>query len=383
MRFEFATSSRILFGNGVISEVPKLCEGLGHQAFVLNNPRDSVNPLIEQLKQSGLNPIAWPVRGEPCIQSILEALKAARDGGCDLVIGMGGGSTLDTGKAVSILLSNPGNPYDYLEIVGAGHAFKKPSIPFIAIPTTAGTGSEVTRNAVIAIPNLHLKVSLRSPYMLPRYAVVDPQMTYSLSPESTATTGMDALTQLIEPFACNSPTPLTDAVCRDGIPRVARSLLAAFKNGNESSAREDMSLASLFGGIALANARLGAVHGLASPIGGMITAPHGAICACLLPIVIEVNLNSLRSLGPDSPALERYCEVARMVTGNVSATADDGVKWIQDLCHAMNIRPLAEFGLKTSFFPEIVAQAQKASSMKGNPVSLTEKELATILERAI
>ncbi len=382
MRFEFATSSRILFGNGVTSEVPKLCEGLGHQAFVLNNPRDSVNPFIELLKQSGLNPIDWPVRGEPTIQSVLEALKAARDGGCDLVIGVGGGSTLDTGKAVSILLSNPGYPYDYLEIVGAGRAFKKPSIPFIAIPTTAGTGSEVTRNAVIAIPNLHLKVSLRSPYMLPRYAVVDPQMTHSLPPEITATTGMDALTQLIEPFVCNSPTPLTDAVCRDGIPRVARSLLAAYKNGNES-AREDMSLASLFGGIALANARLGAVHGLASPIGGMITAPHGAICACLLPIVIEVNLNSLRCRVPDSPALGRYSEVARLVTGNASATADDGVKWIQNICHFMNIRPLAEFGLKTSVFPEILAQAQKASSMKGNPVSLTEKELATILERAI
>jgi alcohol dehydrogenase class IV len=290
---------------------------------------------------------------------------------------------MDTGKAVSVMLSNPGDLFDYLEIVGEGYAFKNPSVPFIAIPTTAGTGSEVTRNAVIGIPDQHLKVSLRSPLMLPRYAIVDPELTYSLPPDITAQTGLDALTQLIEPFVCNTPTPLTDAVCRDGIPRIARSLLAAYGNGRDNYAREDMSLASMFGGIALANARLGAVHGLASPIGGMIPAPHGALCARLLPIVMKANLDALRNIQTDSPAMVRYSEVAKLLTGDSTAIPEDGVEWIWNLCHAMKILPLAEFGLKASLFSEIVSQAQKNSSMKGNPILLTDRELTDILVKAI
>jgi alcohol dehydrogenase class IV len=383
LRFEFATSSHILFGPGVVADIPALAHGLGHRAFFLHDLSSSVIPLVEKLKLSGLTPLPFSVRGEPTIQSVLDALQAARAAECDLVISMGGGSTIDTGKAVSALLLNPGNLIDYLEIVGVGKAFENPSAPYIAIPTTSGTGSEVTRNAVIAIPDQHLKVSLRSHYMLPRYAVVDPELTFSLPPDVTAQTGLDALTQLIEPFVCTSPTPLTDAVCREGIHRVARSLLVSYKNGHNADAREDMSLGSMFGGMALANARLGAVHGLASPIGGMIPAPHGAVCAHLLPIVMEANINALRNLQHDSPAMARYTEVACLLTGNASAVPEDGTAWVQNLCNAMNIRPLAEFGLKKSHFPEIVTQAQKASSMKGNPTVLTVSELKGILKKAL
>ncbi|MCX6033789.1 MAG: iron-containing alcohol dehydrogenase [Chloroflexi bacterium] len=383
MRFEFATSNRILFGPGTVAEVPKLAQALGHRAFVLYDPPRLAHTLIGQLTAKGLTPLPYPVRGEPTVQSVLEAIRAAREGACDLVIGIGGGSTLDTGKAVAVLLTNPGNLHDYLEVVGAGRFFENPSAPYIAIPTTAGTGSEVTRNAVIAIPEQHLKVSLRSPYMLPRYAVVDPELTYSLPPEITASTGLDALTQVIEPFVCNTPTPLTDLVCRDGITRAVRALLPSYRNGQDITAREDMSLASMFGGMALANARLGAVHGLAGPIGGMISAPHGAICARLLPIVMEANLNSLHSLQSDSPAIDRYQEVARLLTGDGTADTEDGIAWVWNLCHAMNIRPLVEFGLKSDDFPVLVSQAQRASSMKGNPVSLTDGELTDMLEKAI
>jgi alcohol dehydrogenase class IV len=290
---------------------------------------------------------------------------------------------MDTGKAVAVLLKNPGNLNDYLEVVGSGHAFENQSAPCIAIPTTAGTGSEVTRNAVIAVPERRIKVSLRSPQLLPRVAVVDPELTFSLPPEITASTGLDALTQVIEPFVCNAPTPLTDAVCRDAIPRAARALLPAFRNGHDAVAREDMSLVSLFGGMALANARLGAVHGFASPIGGMIPAPHGAICARLLPIVMEANLNALQNREPDSPALPRYREVARLLTGEETASAADGAAWVWNLCCAMNIRPLSKYGLKSDEFPLLVSLAQKASSMKGNPVSLTDRELTEILEKSI
>ena len=383
MRFEFATSNRILFGKGIVSEIPHLAQGLGNRAFIVHDKNNSARLLAENLSSSGVDPLPYPTKGEPSIQSVRDALHAARVGECDLVIGMGGGSTIDTGKAVSVLLANPGDLFDYLEIVGTGHAFNKPAVPYIAIPTTAGTGSEVTRNAVIAVPDQHLKVSLRSHLMLPRYAVVDPELTYSLPPDITAQTGLDALTQLIEPFVCNAPTPITDAVCRDGIPRIARSLLTACKNGRDSDARENMSLASMFGGIALANARLGAVHGLASPLGGMLSAPHGAICARLLPIVMKANIYALQNLQMDSEALNRYGEIAQLLTGDASATPEDGAEWIRILCNAMKIRPLADFGLKTSLFPEIVSQAQKASSMKGNPVSLTNNELIEILENAI
>lgn len=360
-----------------------MAQALGHRPFVVHNLSGLAHPLIEQLKARGLTPIPYSFRGEPTVQSVLGAVRAAHEGACDLVIGIGGGSTLDTGKAVAVLLTNPGNLHDYLEVVGAGRVFENPSAPYIAIPTTAGTGSEVTRNAVIAIPEQRLKVSLRSPYMLPCYAVVDPELTYSLPPDITASTGLDALTQVIEPFVCNTPNPLTDLVCRDGITRAARALLPSYRNGQDTAAREDMSLVSMFGGMALANARLGAVHGLAGPLGGMFPVPHGAICARLLPIVMDANLNGLRSLQPDSPAMDRYHEVARLLTGDGSAVAEDGAAWVWNLCHAMNIRPLAEFGLKSDDFPMLVSQARKTSSMKGNPVSLTDGELTDILEKAI
>ena len=299
------------------------------------------------------------------------------------MIGFGGGSALDTGKAAAALMANPGDPLDYLEVVGSGRPLQNPSAAFIAIPTTAGTGSEVTRNAVINLPEKRIKVSLRSPHMLPRIAVVDPQLTYSLPPSITASTGLDALTQLIEPFVCNSPTPVTDAICRDGIVRVARSLQKACENGQDANAREDMSLASLFGGLALANARLGAVHGMANPIGGFSHAPHGAVCARLLPLVIENNILALRTRLPDSPAIARYTEVARLLTGDESASADAAADWVRNLCNSLDIRPLKEYGLNPDDLPAVVEQSQKANSMKGNPVNLTDAELLSILETAL
>jgi alcohol dehydrogenase class IV len=279
-------------------------------------------------------------------------------------------------------MTNPGDPLDFLEVAGSGRPLQNPSTALIAVPTTAGTGSEVTRNAVITLPEKRIKVSLRSPYMLPRIAVIDPELTYSLSPSVTASTGLDALTQLIEPFVCNSPTPLTDALCRDGIVRAARSLRKACENGQDAIVREDMALASLLGGMALANARLGAVHGMANPIGGFSRAPHGAVCARLLPLVMETNLQALRTRLPASLAIARYTEVARLLTGDETAGAEAAAGWVRELCSSLNIQPLKEYGLDPVDFPAVVAQSQKANSMKGNPVSLTDTELLKILETA-
>ncbi|MDH4242089.1 MAG: iron-containing alcohol dehydrogenase, partial [Phycisphaerae bacterium] len=247
---------------------------------------------------------------------------------------------------------------------------------------TAGTGAEVTRNAVLAVPEKQVKVSMRSPLMLPRLAVVDPELTHSMPPSTTASTGLDALTQLIEAYVSNKANPMTDGICREGLKRAGRSLRKAYENGSDSSAREDMALASLFSGLALANAKLGAVHGFAGPLGGMIFAPHGVICARLLPFVCKANVKALHSREPDSPALARYDEVARILTGKVSARAADGVEWIQNLCKALTVPPLVQFGLKEKDLPTVVAKAQKSSSMKGNPVILTDDELIEILKES-
>ena len=382
MQFEFATANRILFGPGNVAQIPNLAARLGQRIFVVTGSKERSSTLVDGLLASGLLVDLFEVKGEPDLDCVLMATRNSREFGTQVVIGFGGGAVLDVGKAVAAMLTNSGDLLNYLEVVGAGQALEKPSLPYIAVPTTAGTGSEVTRNAVIAVPEKRVKVSLRSPFMLPNYAVVDPELTYSLPPSVTASTGMDALTQLIEPFVCSASTPLTDAICRDGIARAASSLVKAYENGTDVAARQEMALASLYGGMALANARLGAVHGLAGPIGGMSHGPHGAICARLLPFVIETNLHALRTRQPGSPAIERYTEVARILTGNGNARAEDAAVWVNHLCEALNIRPLSEYGLASDEFPALVEQSQKASSMKGNPISLTDAELLAILTQA-
>ena len=295
MRFEFATATRIIFGAGTINEVPALARSFGRRVLlVVGSQQAFVSRTIDQLRDNDLEVDTFSVRGEPKIDTVLDGLRRARSIKAEVIIGLGGGSALDTGKAIAALLTNPGDPLDYLEVIGRGQPLKNQAAPYIAIPTTAGTGSEVARGAVLASPDHRVKVSLRSSLMLPRVAVIDPALTYSLPPSITAFTGFDALTQLIEPYTCNAPNPLTDAICREGMTRAARSLQRAYHHGNDVAAREDMSIAALFGGLALANARLGAVHGFSGTIGGLFSAPHGMICARLLPFVVEANVRALQ-----------------------------------------------------------------------------------------
>jgi alcohol dehydrogenase class IV len=298
-------------------------------------------------------------------------------------MGFGGGSVLDSGKAIAALLTNKGEPLDYLEVIGRGQAISKPSAPYVAMPTTAGTGAEVTRNAVLGSPEHQVKVSLRSPYMLPRVAIVDPELTVGLPADITAATGLDALTQLIEPYVSHKSNPLTDALCKEGISRVARSLARACAKPMEIAAREDMALASLFGGLALANAKLGAVHGIAGPLGGMFPAPHGATCAALLPHVMAVNVQALLARQPDNVAVSRFDDVAQLLTGDSGATADQGVAFIQDLCSRLEIPKLRSYGMSEVAFPELIEKSMRASSMQGNPIPLEEAELYEILRRAL
>jgi alcohol dehydrogenase class IV len=290
---------------------------------------------------------------------------------------------LDTGKAIAMLLTNGRDPLDYLEVIGRGQPITKPALPYIAIPTTAGTGSEVTRNAVLGSPEHRVKVSLRSPLMLPRLALVDPELTTTMPPPVTASTGLDALIQVMEPYVSAKATPITDAICLDGMHRAARSLRRAYENGDDLAAREDMALTSFYGGLALANAKLGAVHGFAGPFGGMFDGPHGAVCAALLPHVMAINVKALRKRAPDSEALRRYDEIAQILTGEPEAVAADGVVWVHELCEDLQVPPLGAYGLITADFPDLIEKSGKSSSMQGNPIQLSSPEMTEILERAL
>lgn len=384
MNFEFATTSHIVFGPGTSQQLPQIAAALGRNILVVTGAnRSRQAALWSALEQHSLNLTFFTVRGEPTTFDIATGLEWARQAGCEVVVGVGGGSVLDAGKAIAALLTNGGQPLDYLEVIGHGQPLTRPSAPYIAVPTTAGTGAEVTRNAVLASPEHQVKVSLRSPLMLPVVAMVDPDLTHSMSPAVTAYTGLDALTQLLEPFVSNKANPLTDALCREGIPRVAGALRRAYADGSDAAAREAMSLASLLGGLALANAGLGAVHGFAGPIGGLFPAPHGAICARLLPLVMAINIRALQERQPEHNALPRYQEVARLLTGQADATIAEGITWVETLCADLKIPSLATWGVTKADTSTLISQAQKASSMKANPIPLTETELADILLQAL
>ena len=383
MKFEFATASRIIFGQGTVKEVAPMASKMGNCALLVTGRNvERAGPLSGSLKNTGMKIVTFSVSDEPTIELTIEGVELARQNASDIVIGMGGGSVIDTAKAIAALLTNRGDITDYLEVIGRGKPLSRPSAPCIAIPTTAGTGAEVTKNAVLTSQEHKVKVSLRSPTMLPDLAIVDPELTYSMPPSLTASTGLDALTQVLEPFVSVKSNPLTDTICIEGLKRAARSLQRAFKDGSDTKAREDMAIVSLFGGLTLANSKLGAVHGIAGPMGGMFPVPHGVICARLLPFVVEVNVRALQR-HKSQQYLLRYDQVAQVLTGKSNAKAEEGIARIHDLCDALDIPGLSDFGITEDHFPDLIASSKKASSMKGNPVNLTDEELTEILQKAV
>ena len=382
--FEFTAPPRILFGPGTLRQAGPLARAWGARAVVVTGGHpDRAQPLLELLAAEGVAATVFPVPAEPTTDLVRQGVALALEQHSEMVIGFGGGSPLDAAKAIAILATNGGDPLDYLEVIGRGQPLTRPALPLLAIPTTAGTGSEATRNAVLASPEHRVKVSLRSLLMVPRIALVDPELTYDVPPAVTASTGMDALTQLIEPFTSRRANPLVDVLCRDGIARVARSLVRAWRDGQDAAAREDMALASLYGGLALANAGLGAVHGFAGPVGGTFRAPHGAVCAALLPHVIAMNVQALRRREPRHPALARYTEIAELLTGHEGVDVEAGVAWLRDLAAGLGIPPLRAYGLTEADIPTLVEKTAVASGTQTNPIVLTKDELAGILARAL
>ena len=376
MLFDFATASRIRFGPGTARELAAAAASLGRRALVVTG-RSSV-------RFAGLvDGARFCISSEPTIELIRQGLGFARTEGCDVVVAVGGGSAIDAGKALAALLTNSGDPLDYLEVVGRGQPMENPSAPFIAVPTTAGTGSEVTRNAVLASPEHGVKASLRSASMLPRLALVDPELAFDLPAAVTASTGLDALTQLIEPYVCSRANAMTDLYCVEGMRAACTALPRAFANGRDAEARQAMAWASLLGGLALANAGLGAVHGFAAPIGGRFPAPHGAVCAAILPHAIRGNVRALRERAPESDSLRRYQTVAQLLTGNSYAAAEDAAVFVADLCERLQIPPLRTYGVGESDVAELAEKAGHASSMKANPIALTQAELREMVSAAI
>lgn len=381
--FDFALPTRILFGEGRVAECAGVAATLGRTALVMQGSGDRAAGLVRQLQDAGMSVRAHALRGEPTVAVVERVAVEGRRDGCDVVVAIGGGSVIDAGKAVAALVTNPDPARDYLEVIGSGRPLSRDPLPLIAIPTTAGTGAEVTRNAVLLAEGEQLKVSLRSPRMLPVVAILDPALTLSLPPAATASTGLDALTQCIEPFVTPYATPFTDAVAREGMRRAAMALPRAVRDGRDRAARADLLVAALMSGIALSNARLGAVHGFASPLGGSFPIPHGVACARLLPEATRVNVRAMRERTPDAPALERYAEVARLVTGNATARAEDAAPWLASLVDELGVPQLADFGVGTGDIARLTAAARTASSMKGNPIVLTDAELAEVLGAAV
>jgi alcohol dehydrogenase class IV len=383
MQFSFETAGSIVFGPGLRREIAERLVQFGAQRVLLvvgKNP-DRALWLLDDLRGRQIEASVWSVSGEPTVKDAEAAVAEARRIRVDAVVALGGGSPIDLGKAVAALVNNPGEVLQYLEVVGQGRPLTVPALPCIAVPTTAGTGAEVTKNSVFEVPEARVKVSLRSPFLLPRVAILDPELTLTVPRDVTAHTGFDALSQVIEPFLSRYATPLTDVLCRDAIVRGSGAILTVCEHGHDLRARTDMMFTSLMGGMALANARLGAVHGLAGPLGGFCHAPHGALCAALLPAVLETNLRAIRERG-DPHYLDKFSELARLLTARADAEPEDAVDFCVELGLELRIPRLVDLGVTFADAQSLIGAAKRSSSMKGNPIDLTDQELERILEKS-
>lgn len=383
-------SPKIVLGRGIVaSTLRQALPGVGKRPLLVTGKGGAqrFRQILEEALPRDFDYSAQVVSasGEPTIEQVVAGALQARSLGCDCVVAFGGGSAIDLGKAIAAMATQTRDIFTFLEVIGQAQPLDHAPLPLIAIPTTSGTGSEATKNAVVKSTTHRRKVSLRHDKLLPALAIVDPTLTLSCPPSLSAQVGADTLCQVLEPFLCSAPNPIVDALSREGIVRAARSLGRVITDGGDIEAREDMAIASVLGGLALANARLGTVHGFAAVLGGMFDdAPHGAICATLLPHVFEANIKAIRLRG-DQHKLERFHEAARLLSGDRRATAEAGTEWLLALVKEINIPSLGRVcpGLRPEDFESIVLATQQASSTKGNAAALANDELHGILERAL
>lgn len=377
--FTFGPSGRILFGRGRAAEAPALVAEMARRV-VLVHGRDQSRAgwLIEALSEAGVGVFALACPGEPTLPLLESALATARETAPEAVVALGGGAAVDFGKALAALIPQATTPLDHLEVVGRGLPLARDPLPCLALPTTAGTGAEVTKNAVIGVPEHRRKVSLRDARMVPRVAIVDPALTDRLPRAVTLASGLDALTQVVEPYLSHRANPFTDALCRAAIPRALPALLGLMER-EDAGARDEMAFVSLSGGLALAHAGLGAVHGFAGPIGGRTEAAHGAICGALLAPVLEA-LSGKAEAG--SELVRRLDEVSGWLAAGLGVASADAFPALANAAHAAGLPRLAALGVRPEDHDTLAEDARVSSSMKASPVAFTTGELVEILRAA-
>lgn len=382
MQFSFATATEILFGRGQAAHAPARIAALGRRVLVVHghNPARAAG-LLAGLGAEGCSVEGLAVAAEPDIALIEAGVTRARALGAEVVVAIGGGAVIDAGKAIAAMAPARRPLIAHLEVIGAGLPLDVAPLPFVALPTTAGTGAEVTRNAVIAAPEHRRKVSLRDARMLPRLALIDPALTDHCPRAVTLASGLDAVTQVIEPYVSTRANPMTDALCRDAIPRGLLALRRLMRS-EDAAARDEMAWVSLCGGLALASAGLGAVHGLAGPLGGMTGAAHGAICGALLPPILLANAEACR----DMPVAARFDEIAGWIAAAFDLPRDtplpDAAAALAGWAREAGLPGLAAQGTDAAAVAACAEAAAISSSMKSNPASLDAATLARAMRAA-
>ena len=390
--FSIARFPRILFGDGKLSELPGLIAAYGNSVLFVTGGHIRKTELwaemMADLESRGIQHQAVRVHGEPSPKLVDQAIQEFGGNDIDVVVGLGGGSALDAGKAIAGLLRVGDSVMEYLEGVGPEKDYQGPAVPFIACPTTAGTGSEATKNAVLSQHGPKgFKKSFRDDVLVPEVAVVDPQLLESCPPQLIAANGMDCFTQLFESYVSTRSNPMTDSLALGAVQRAAPVFFDWVNNTDKAAeGRNAMAYAALISGICLAQTGLGSVHGLASPLGAFHPIPHGVACGCMVASATETNIRAMKEREPNNPALEKYAELARVVTGNRHLKGDEardalvGIlnNWTQRLC----MPGLLNYGIKGADIARIVANS-RGSSMKTNPIVLTDEELTELLEKRL
>ncbi|MHB8983282.1 iron-containing alcohol dehydrogenase [Thiobacillus sp.] len=387
--FSVSRIPRIEFGAGSVCRLPAIARQYGARALLVTGgsslERTTAWPaLLDGLREQGVDWVRIRIAGEPSPDIVDQAVRELQSEAIDVVIGIGGGSALDAAKAIAGLLRTGNSVMDHLEGVGPELPYTGPAVPFIAVPTTAGTGSEATRNAVLSVQGTHgFKKSFRDEKLVAEFAVVDPDLLATCPPAIIAANGMDAFTQLLESFVSSRAAPLTDSLAWGGMKAAREGLLALHADPGDAGARERMAYAALASGITLAQAGLGSVHGLAAPLGAFFPIPHGLACGTLLATATGVNLRALRARAPSHPALEKYAQVGRLLSKNGRLAGVDAQDRLVSILAAwtekLGLPTLAHYGVTAADIPRIVA-GSRGSSMRTNPVVLDDGEIAMILE---
>lgn len=388
MNFDFFSAPRIAFGVGKLSLIGDIVKPLGQRALLVHSgsAQSAVEAAQTALSDAGVAYVLHRQQGEPEVSHVDAAAELARDDNTSVVIGIGGGSAIDAAKAVAALIANGGSALNYMEVVGEGRKISQRSLPWVAVPTTAGAGAEVTRNAVVSFPPRQFKASIRSDLMMAQTVIVDPQLSVSCSKNVTAASGMDALCQCIEAYTSNNANKLSDAAALTGLMNGSSMLQRCVDSPDDLEARSAMSLCALCSGLALTSAGLGAVHGFAAPMGANFPIPHGVVCAALLHGVMHANVIEAGRL-QNQPLLDRYAVIGRLLANDGGLARDAainaGIARAEELTRILGIPRLSEFGVGRDRLDEMITLASKSSSMKYNPVELDADMLKRVLVDAL